>query len=667
MKNKGGITVFLSLILLLVFSLLGTVIELSRGKVCQVHSRRTLRVAAECLMAEYSRPLYEQYHLFFLEDIGVPMEESIARYAADTMEPAGTWGSVLDLYDGMLSQVQVKEKQYIGENGGEALQQQIKNYMESHLVQEVIQQGLHRQKQTQKVEDAAEEIDAQVKEEKKAAQASQQLLKLMELVDGVSCHNGKIKGKSDFAKMFYEGKKEPQKLGITEDAVWNKIKDNMVNLRDVWEGMSDLQKVATFQKQVSACLEKTKNALEILHKLEKQESEVSLGTASITTLESNQWVLEQTQQLLSQYRNGKETISEDDIVETLKGVWKNYNTTGICFSYDGVKETGGAKNPVDHISQMLSGNLLDMVLDESIKLSDKSIKNPDGYSKLYGNEDTGVDCEKKQEDFAKKQEVNLQGALGDVAGKGVSQYLMCEYAKENFSYYGKEGKTSGCLDYEVEYLIGGKKSDRENLEQVVSRLFWMRAAANIAILMSTSSKRETAHGAALAIVGFTGMEPLIRLTQTMLLISWGMVEAMVDVAGVLQGKQVPLVKTAKDLVVEFPDLMQCNRAYVMKKAGQLPREKKSDFGYRDYLSLFLMTNQADTTSYRMMDVMQWNIRHNAVKNFDLGMCVSGFLAEGDFSYKTKFFRLPEIGQILERNLNDFFSHGEVFVAYVEES
>ena len=69
-RLTGSITVFLSLVFLLVFALFGTLLETARYTVCKNHAARTLRTGAEGLLSEYNRPLYEHYGLFFIEKAG---------------------------------------------------------------------------------------------------------------------------------------------------------------------------------------------------------------------------------------------------------------------------------------------------------------------------------------------------------------------------------------------------------------------------------------------------------------------------------------------------------------------------------------------------------------------------------------------------------------------
>ena len=87
-SSKGSITVFLSLTAILIFALLGTLVETARYTVCKNHVLRTLQTAAEGLLTEYSRPLYEQYGLFFIESEGTPYTDVMAKYIGDTTEAA---------------------------------------------------------------------------------------------------------------------------------------------------------------------------------------------------------------------------------------------------------------------------------------------------------------------------------------------------------------------------------------------------------------------------------------------------------------------------------------------------------------------------------------------------------------------------------------------------
>ena len=52
------------------------------------------------------------------------------------------------------------------------------------------------------------------------------------------------------------------------------------------------------------------------------------------------------------------------------------------------------------------------------------------------------------------------------------------------------------LSYELEYMIGGKKLDEENLTSVVSRLLVIREGLNMIHILSDSKKRQEAQNLA---------------------------------------------------------------------------------------------------------------------------------------------------------------------------
>lgn len=652
-NNQGGITVYLSLSLLLIMALLGTMIEVSRAKVCRVHGKRTLDTAVECLMTEYSRPLYDRYGLFFLEDAGTSFEESIAGYVGEILGGK-------NLYEGVLKELEINGKRCVGDDGGAALQAQIEAKMKRKIAEDVIQAGQTKGNSAVSLEESAQEIEEQVEKEEEEAEAGVQMMELMKLVDGVICGKGSVRGTKYFTKMFYRGDKKGENLGITESTVWDAVKEKMVSLDTT---LPDLGKVETrerFRNQVENACEKTSEALQIVRELSAKIATLELGTNPEATLEGNLAILKETLSIL----DGE--IAEEEI-EQLDGLWKNYDTLGIVFSYNGINESGGEENPWDSFSKALSDGIMDLVIKEQDTISEKKWTESDMYRKWYEASLSQEDYGERIQQMTKKQKVKLQGTMGGYSELSLSDYFLMEYVKRYFSHWRQQSKErEHSLKYEVEYLIGGEKSDKENLEQMINRLFLVRTTANTAVLMASAKHRESAHAAALAVVGFTGMEPLIRFTQTTFLVLWGMAEALVDVAGILQGKHVGLVKSSADLQVKFEDLFQIGREYVLGKAEKLPEEGKASFGYEDYATLFLLGENRENICYRMMDLMQANVRLDEIKNFNLAMCVDSFQANGVFTFPTKFFRVPWIRDLIERELYQFQSEASTKALYVPD-
>lgn len=66
-KQLGSITPFLTLILLLMLAMFGTLLEASRIRIGRNIAMEALNTAVESQLSKFYLPLYEDYHLFFME------------------------------------------------------------------------------------------------------------------------------------------------------------------------------------------------------------------------------------------------------------------------------------------------------------------------------------------------------------------------------------------------------------------------------------------------------------------------------------------------------------------------------------------------------------------------------------------------------------------------
>lgn len=136
-RKEGSITVFLTFIFLVIIALGCGMIELARGSVAEDQAQRLLRIGTESLQAEYSEPMYREYHLFFLEDAGKSYEDTIQFYINKNLEKNNPV-SVTDMFDGTLEEVSVTDKTYVTEDGGQAMLNQICEYMKREGVSQML-------------------------------------------------------------------------------------------------------------------------------------------------------------------------------------------------------------------------------------------------------------------------------------------------------------------------------------------------------------------------------------------------------------------------------------------------------------------------------------------------------------------------------------------------
>lgn len=192
---------------------------------------------------------------------------------------------------------------------------------------------------------------------------------------------------------------------------------------------------------------------------------------------------------------------------------------------------------------------------------------------------------------------------------------MNQYISEKCGNY-RNVSDKGELCYQMEYLLFGQSSDRSNLEKTAETLLLVRLAANTAFLLSDSGKRAEAGvwGTVLSLLCF--MPELEELFTMAVLLAWSYVEAVQDVTALFSGGRVPLMKSDATwstglLSVFRPDLTGGG----------------SDKGldYEEYLRILLFLENGDTRDYRLMDIMEMDVRKaEGGSSFQMDRCLDTF-------------------------------------------
>lgn len=200
-----------------------------------------------------------------------------------------------------------------------------------------------------------------------------------------------------------------------------------------------------------------------------------------------------------------------------------------------------------------------------------------------------------------------------------NKILFCKYVMDHFACYVKQKKSdTRALHCELEYLIGGKSSDRQNLEIVTAELLLIREIDNYLLLLQDEAKQLEAHGIAAAAASLVPwLEPVVYQA---LLIYWAYEESVQDVQALFRGETVPLVKS-------------------------LPLEGVSEFslGYEEYLLLLLLMQGKETLVMRSMDVIEVSLREEDA-SFQMDACIGQACLVGEFydKYNKKYMISKEI-------------------------
>lgn len=237
------------------------------------------------------------------------------------------------------------------------------------------------------------------------------------------------------------------------------------------------------------------------------------------------------------------------------------------------------ENPLDIVLDIKQNPLLVMVVDINA-ISGNAVDFSDSLMERKCERGT-VDSEKKTGWYEK--------------------ILAVEYLGRFFSDYTRPAGNHA-LAYEMEYIIGGKSSDRENLEAVLERLLLLREAANVTHILADSVKRNQAGVIASALAGFTGNPAIIKVVQAGVVAAWAYLESVQDLRALLQGSKIALIKSREQWTVDIEHLSE---SFQRTSKAQ---ECSNGLSYTEYLKQFLFMSEVKNLSYRAMNLMEQNIQ-----------------------------------------------------------
>lgn len=189
-------------------------------------------------------------------------------------------------------------------------------------------------------------------------------------------------------------------------------------------------------------------------------------------------------------------------------------------------------------------------------------------------------------------------------------FLFTEYLLEHCRSFTSTGETNK-MAYELEYILNGKTSDKENLKSTVNSLLLMREGLNLFSAWKDPVLSSQAETAATTLVGWTGVYPAIKLTQFTMIAGWSFAEAIVDVRTLLSGGNIPIIKNSESWTLEFSQI-----ADFLDGDLFLTAKENNGLSYDEYLRLLLYAQGRSDRRYHTMDVIQLRMRE---KNPDFSM------------------------------------------------
>lgn len=625
MRVKGQITVFLSLVIMCIVTLICGLLESARTAGARCYLQMAMSSALDSVFSQYHRPLWDSYRLLFAEyDDEEDLKLDFQQYLLPYLETEN-W------YPMRIEDTAVETLYTAVDDNGTYLEQEILDYMkygvwktefepgdagkiaaqirEAEAIKEVA--GVYRghTKEAVKLEKALEAISENQDRQKKLHQEG---MSALQSYDG-------SRFRKQAERLIRELRQIPGLVtGYTRqaDALAAGLGDSRGYFQDRRESfLGDTgeylnQEIVQYESYI---MEDGARRREI-EQLAKQSQE------QIRFVES---VIEQAEEVEQEIDDWEGDEEEDE--PDLGALWspvirrfRQFHTETLSFTH-GIKDKE-KEGWLRQIEQMCSAGILMMVLPEGTTLSQ-------GFM--------------DQTELPSKTELWSAGARSPSLPDHV---LINEYCGQFFPAFVsdrtiKEGQMSQ-LAYQMEYLIAGEDTDEENLTGAIIPLLAVREGLNLIHILSDPQKREEANRLALTISGAIGLTPLVFVMAFFVMSIWALGEAVADIRGMLAGKKIPLLKSREQWTLDMEGLLTMGRQGELLTGGG-----EEGISYMGWIKLLLLAKDPVCQEYRMMDLMQMNIRVKQ-KNFRMRNGVYQVGLRSRFCGKHVFFSLGFVDKAL---------------------
>ena len=597
---KGQVTIFVSMVMLCVFALIFCLVESARTAGTRWYLQTAVSSAMDSVFSQYHRQLWDSYRLLFAE------YEEKKELEADFSGFLQPYLQVENWYPMELEAMEAEEWLTALDDSGAYLEEEILDYMKYGIWDmdfdaDTINGMWDNAKEAGAVKNVAEVYREHAKD----------ALKLEKALEAVSeCLKRQESKKQDgLSRLYsYDGpgfRRQAEEL-LKELKRMPGLVDKYQKQADKLEKELEKSRIV-FNREKEDCSSQTDLQLEeeirqfesyVAQDGERRKEIESLKDKSYRQAELVESVIEEAKEverIIDQW----ESDDEDDEGPDLAALWSPVIRHFYSLKIDSLSFSHGVKDKkkegwLNQVERLYRSGMLELVLPDGAELSEGSLQTPE-----------------------------LPSESGRMAKgtRGISltdHLLVNEYCGRFFRYFpGDSGKkaaetekeanvresgSEGGLSYEIEYLIGGKGLDEQNLVCVVNRLLAIREGLNLMHIMSDGRKRQEAQSLAMAITGAAGLSPLVLLTTFFVMSVWALGESLMDIKGLLAGKRVMIFKSAQDWTLKLEELLTIGREGQIRAGGG-----ERGLSYLSWLKVLLLMDEIVCQEYRMMDMIQMNI------------------------------------------------------------
>lgn len=314
--------------------------------------------------------------------------------------------------------------------------------------------------------------------------------------------------------------------------------------------------------------------------------------------------LEKNKGILIEADKKMSTISSSEDFDEIIEILKDYSLDGYEMNYSYFVKERKKNNIISTIKKMFQSGILGLAIPDGDKVSTRKIEVKNLASDVIN--------------------LNSENLISNcnVSTKSAKQIIYGEYVMDHFFSY-TDKKSGAAINYEVEHIINGKKTDVEDLYLTVKKITLIRSVINMAYLMTDSEKKEQAQGLAELALGWTNIQPLINGAKYLILYTWAYGEGLTEVKALLSGWKIPLFKNKECWLLPYENFITINLNPDKDKC-------KKGLNYEMFLRALLMMNDLGKLSTNTMDLVElWKVKN---KNADFRMCNQVYGIKGEVLY-----------------------------------
>ena len=560
-------------------------------------------MSAESALAGYGRQVYVDYGILLVWE-KQPVESAIKKNIQDNINMADLNEPGLNFLGTNLVNLEVTGKEYLTKKGGQYFSNQIKSYIKYAGVMET--------------------VERLVKECETYENCNDQNKNKCDMNIVVDVNKGELQELVENINSIVTGLKETKDLSNKYDSVSQKIeklqsdfnkKEGKKVLKEYRELMASIEikskdvdsaisKIEVYERKKEQFLKKnsyTSDAkdymdtnLEILAKVRDEiKRDKELNVLKIKKLDSGN--ISKVKKSIS---NMGKVISEMESLITLESTEEDRDNYSIF----------------ENLKDFIDSGVLSQVLENPENVSKNTLSGSNLPSTLKG---------KKNNSLSKEIKNKCVNAL---------------YAGLKFGNYNNPEKNT-VLKYELEYIISGKDSDKENLASVVEKIVSAKTGINMAYLITDKEKMEQVSAIAASVAIVTGLPFLESVAKGVLISAWSMAEAVNDMKILLSGGKVALTKSNGGWRTSIGNVTNGSK-----------KEDSKGLSYKEYCQILIAVQNTGDSLYRIMDLIQINIQKRYNSEFLMSKSLTGFKLKATYETAPLFTAIPiVVNNLTEEN------------------